>query len=41
VPLVTYDLTPLTIQNVEAFPTMPTGKIAKAELRQNAMVQSA
>ena len=36
-PLVTYDLSPLTIKSVEAFPMTPTGKIAKAELRQSAL----
>jgi len=41
VPLVTYDLTPLTIKSVEAFPMTPTGKIAKAELRQSALAEGA
>jgi long-chain acyl-CoA synthetase len=39
VPLVTYDLSPLTIKSVEAFPMTPTGKIAKAELRQSALAE--
>jgi acyl-coenzyme A synthetase/AMP-(fatty) acid ligase len=36
-PLVPYDLTPLTIKSVVSFPMTPTGKIAKAELRQCAL----
>jgi acyl-coenzyme A synthetase/AMP-(fatty) acid ligase len=39
VPLVTYDLAPLTIKSVAAFPMTPTGKIAKAELRQSALAE--
>jgi acyl-coenzyme A synthetase/AMP-(fatty) acid ligase len=38
-PLVSYDLTPLTIRSLDAFPTTPTGKIAKAELRQRALAE--
>ena len=38
-PLVSYDLTPLTIKSVAAFPMTPTGKIAKAELRQSALAE--
>jgi len=38
-PLVTYDLAPLTIKSVAAFPMTPTGKIAKAELRQSALAE--
>jgi long-chain acyl-CoA synthetase len=38
-PLVPYDLAPLTIKSVAAFPMTPTGKIAKAELRQSAMAE--
>jgi acyl-coenzyme A synthetase/AMP-(fatty) acid ligase len=38
-PLVTYDLTPLTIKSVPSFPMTPTGKIAKAELRQSALAE--
>jgi long-chain acyl-CoA synthetase len=33
----TYDLTPLTLKKLSAFPMTPTGKIAKAELRSRAM----
>lgn len=36
-PLVSYDLMPLTLRSVPAFPMTPTGKIAKAELRERAM----
>ena len=36
-PLVTYDLAPLAIRSLDAFPMTPTGKIAKADLRQSAM----
>jgi len=32
-PLVTYDLAPLTIESVAAFPMTSTGTIAKVELR--------
>jgi acyl-coenzyme A synthetase/AMP-(fatty) acid ligase len=39
VPLVTYDLAPLTIKSVAAFPMTPTGKIAKVELRQSALAE--
>jgi len=38
-PLVPYDLTPLTIKSVASFPMTPTGKIAKAELRQSALAE--
>lgn len=38
-PIVTYDLAPLTIKSVASFPMTPTGKIAKAELRQSALVE--
>jgi acyl-coenzyme A synthetase/AMP-(fatty) acid ligase len=38
-PLVGYDLTPLTIKSVVSFPMTPTGKIAKAELRQSALAE--
>ncbi|PWT91196.1 MAG: long-chain fatty acid--CoA ligase [Proteobacteria bacterium] len=36
-PLLSYDLAPLSIRSLDAFPMTPTGKIAKAELRQNAL----
>jgi len=36
-PLVAYDLAPLTIRNIDAFPMTPTGKIAKANLRESAL----
>jgi long-chain acyl-CoA synthetase len=39
-PLVSYDLTPLTIKILPAFPMTPTGKIAKAELRDKAMADT-
>jgi acyl-coenzyme A synthetase/AMP-(fatty) acid ligase len=39
-PLVTYDLAPLKIKTVAAFPMTPTGKIAKAELRQSALAEA-
>ena len=39
-PLVTYDLTPLAIRSLDAFPMTPTGKIAKADLRQSAMAET-
>jgi acyl-coenzyme A synthetase/AMP-(fatty) acid ligase len=39
-PLVPYDLASLTIKSVAAFPMTPTGKIAKAELRQSALAES-
>jgi acyl-coenzyme A synthetase/AMP-(fatty) acid ligase len=39
-PLVPYDLAPLTIRSLSDFPMTPTGKIAKADLRQNAMAQA-
>jgi long-chain acyl-CoA synthetase len=32
-----YDLAPLTLQSLSAFPMTPTGKIAKAELRAQAL----
>jgi acyl-coenzyme A synthetase/AMP-(fatty) acid ligase len=38
-PLVPYDLTPMTIKSLAAFPMTPTGKIAKAELRQSALAE--
>jgi acyl-coenzyme A synthetase/AMP-(fatty) acid ligase len=38
-PLVRYDLTPLTIKSLVSFPMTPTGKIAKAELRQSALAE--
>jgi acyl-coenzyme A synthetase/AMP-(fatty) acid ligase len=34
---VPYDTATLTIRRVDSFPMTPTGKIAKAELRQTAM----
>jgi len=34
---VAYDLAPLTLCSLDAFPMTPTGKIAKAELRERAM----
>jgi long-chain acyl-CoA synthetase len=37
-PRVPYDLTPLTLVALPAFPMTPTGKIAKAELRERALV---
>jgi acyl-coenzyme A synthetase/AMP-(fatty) acid ligase len=40
-PLVNYDLGPMTIKSLEAFPMTPTGKIAKADLRQSALAQTA
>ena len=36
-PLVPYDLTAMTVRSLALFPMTPTGKIAKAQLRQNAM----
>jgi long-chain acyl-CoA synthetase len=39
-PLVSYDLSPLTIKTLPAFPMTPTGKIAKAELRQSALAEA-
>ncbi|MDQ0468185.1 class I adenylate-forming enzyme family protein [Labrys wisconsinensis] len=36
-PRLGYDLTPLAIRRIEAFPMTPTGKIAKAELRAAAL----
>jgi acyl-coenzyme A synthetase/AMP-(fatty) acid ligase len=38
--LVSYDLAPLTIRTLPAFPMTPTGKIAKAELRQSALAEA-
>jgi long-chain acyl-CoA synthetase len=38
-PLVPYDLTPLVVKSLVAFPMTPTGKIAKAELRQSALAR--
>ena len=38
-PLVPYDLAPLTIRSIAAFPMTPTGKIAKAELRESALAE--
>ena len=37
VALVPYDLTPLEVRSLDSFPLTPTGKIAKAELRQSAI----
>ena len=39
-PLVPYDLAPLTVKSLPAFPMTPTGKIAKADLRQSALAES-
>jgi acyl-coenzyme A synthetase/AMP-(fatty) acid ligase len=39
-PLVPYDLAPLTIRSLSDFPMTPTGKIAKADLRQSAIAQA-
>jgi long-chain acyl-CoA synthetase len=39
-PLVSYDIEPLMINQINAFPMTPTGKIAKAQLRQSAMAGS-
>jgi len=36
-PLVPYDLTAMTVRSLAAFPMTPTGKIAKAQLRQSAL----
>jgi long-chain acyl-CoA synthetase len=36
-PLVPYDLTVMTVRSLASFPMTPTGKIAKAQLRQSAM----
>ena len=36
-PLVPYDLTAMTVKSLAAFPTTPTGKVAKAQLRQSAL----
>jgi long-chain acyl-CoA synthetase len=36
---VPYDLAPLTLKSLPAFPMTPTGKIAKAELRDRALVE--
>jgi acyl-CoA synthetase (AMP-forming)/AMP-acid ligase II len=38
--LVSYDVSPLTLVRLAAFPMTPTGKIAKAELRERAMAQA-
>jgi long-chain acyl-CoA synthetase len=38
---VTYDTADLTIRRLDAFPMTPTGKIAKAQLRQMAMAGAA
>ncbi len=38
-PLVPYDLAAMTVKSLPVFPMTPTGKIAKAELRQNAMAE--
>jgi acyl-coenzyme A synthetase/AMP-(fatty) acid ligase len=40
VPLVPYDLGPLTVKSLDAFPMTPTGKIAKADLRASALAES-
>ena len=39
-PLVPYDLAPLTIRSLSDFPMTPTGKIAKADLRQSAIAEA-
>ena len=39
-PLVPYDLTVMTVKGLASFPMTPTGKIAKAELRQSALAQA-
>jgi long-chain acyl-CoA synthetase len=39
-PLVPYDLAPLTVKSLPAFPMTPTGKIAKADLRESALAES-
>ena len=36
-PLVPYDLTAMTVKSLAAFPMTPTGKVAKAQLRQSAL----
>jgi long-chain acyl-CoA synthetase len=36
-PLVPYDLTAMTVRSLAEFPMTPTGKIAKAQLRQSAL----
>ena len=36
-PLVPYDLTAMTVKSLAAFPMTPTGKIAKAQLRESAL----
>ena len=41
VPEVPYDTTALTIRRLDSFPMTPTGKIAKAELRQMAIAGAA
>jgi acyl-CoA synthetase (AMP-forming)/AMP-acid ligase II len=38
-PLVPYDLGPLTVKSLDAFPMTPTGKIAKADLRASALAE--
>jgi acyl-coenzyme A synthetase/AMP-(fatty) acid ligase len=38
-PLVSYDLAPLTVKSLAAFPMTPTGKIAKADLRDRALAE--
>lgn len=38
-PLVPYDLAPMTVKSLAAFPMTPTGKIAKAELRERALAE--
>jgi long-chain acyl-CoA synthetase len=38
-PLVPYDLAPLTVKRLPAFPMTPTGKIAKADLRESALAE--
>ena len=37
--LLPYDLSPLTVRSLSAFPMTPTGKIAKADLRDRAMAE--
>jgi hypothetical protein len=38
--MVSYDLSPLTIRTLPVFPMTPTGKIAKAELREAALADA-
>ena len=39
VPLVPYDLAPMAVKSLLSFPMTPTGKIAKAELRERALAE--